>query len=585
MDAKLSSKKKSLLRDLRPLRANNRAKGLKVQCVIVAVRSIGNIMLLTSMLTFMFAIIGLQLFKATFFSCNDLSKMTEAECRGEFITYEDGDPNKPLMMNRTWSPFNFENVLDAIISLSAVSPFEDWPDLLNVAIKSNEEDKRPVYNARHPIAIFFICFIVFIAFFMMNIFVAFVILTFRNVRECEDENCELDKNQRKCIEFALKAEPYMNYIPRNRLQYGVWWFVTDEFFGHANFIIILLSTTNLAMQHYPQDPYMDNILDISNLIFNAVFAFEALFKIIAWNPRNYFYNRCNSLDFVIVLGSFIDIIYGKLSLGSNIISINFFRLFCVMRLVKLLSREDGIKRMVWILMKPFCALSYGTLLIGLLFYNFHTLPVAVLLLIRSATGEAWQEIMLSWSGRDGVKCDAANFAYSYFISFFMLCSFLVINNFISIVIDNLDNVTRDSSILGPFHLEEFLRLWSLYDPDAKGRIKHLDVVNLLRMASPPLGFGKLCPHRLAYRRLVAMNMIMNSDGTGDIDEANEQLRDVIRRIWKRTPLRMLDEVVPPERMTVTVGKYYATLLIQDGFQRFKRRKEFEYKHPKFFPQG
>lgn len=31
------------------------------------------------------------------------------------------------------------------------------------------------------------------------------------------------------------------------------------------------------------------------------------------------------------------------------------------------------------------------------------------------------------------------------------------------------------------------RLWSEYDPDAKGRIKHLDVVTLLRKISPPLG--------------------------------------------------------------------------------------------------
>lgn len=33
----------------------------------------------------------------------------------------------------------------------------------------------------------------------------------------------------------------------------------------------------------------------------------------------------------------------------------------------------------------------------------------------------------------------------------------------------------------------FYRLWSEYDPDAKGRIKHLDVVTLLRKISPPLG--------------------------------------------------------------------------------------------------
>ncbi|EJW70329.1 hypothetical protein WUBG_18763, partial [Wuchereria bancrofti] len=70
--------------------------------------------------------------------------------------------------------------------------------------------------------------------------------------------------------------------------------------------------------------------------------------------------------------------------------------------------------------------------------NFHTFPAAVLVLFRSATGEAWQEIMLSCSDRDEVKCDPASddykqnpdakcgvdFAYPYFISFFMLCSFL-----------------------------------------------------------------------------------------------------------------------------------------------------------------
>ncbi|RCN27978.1 hypothetical protein ANCCAN_26286 [Ancylostoma caninum] len=168
--------------------------------------------------------------------------------------------------------------------------------------------------------------------------------------------------------------------------------------------------------------------------------------------------------------------------------------------------------------------------------NFHSFFAAVLVLFRSATGEAWQEVMLSCSDREDVRCDqhsddykrdkearcGVNFAYPYFISFFMLCSFLVINLFVAVIMDNFDYLTRDWSILGPHHLEEFVRLWSEYDPDAKGRIKHLDVVTLLRKISPPLGFGKLCPHRLAckcrnyrsaFQRLVSMNMPLNSDGT------------------------------------------------------------------------
>ncbi|KHJ89213.1 hypothetical protein OESDEN_10969 [Oesophagostomum dentatum] len=71
--------------------------------------------------------------------------------------------------------------------------------------------------------------------------------------------------------------------------------------------------------------------------------------------------------------------------------------------------------------------------------NFHSFFAAVLVLFRSATGEAWQEIMLSCSDREDVRCDplsddykrdrearcGLSFAYPYFISFFMLCSFLV----------------------------------------------------------------------------------------------------------------------------------------------------------------
>ena len=42
-----------------------RAKGLKkvVQCLIVSVQTIGNIVIVTILLEFMFAVIGVQLFK------------------------------------------------------------------------------------------------------------------------------------------------------------------------------------------------------------------------------------------------------------------------------------------------------------------------------------------------------------------------------------------------------------------------------------------------------------------------------------------------------------------------------------------
>ena len=65
--------------------------------------------------------------------------------------------------------------------------------------------------------------------------------------------------------------------------------------------------------------------------------------------------------------------------------------------------------------------------------------------------------------------------------------------------DNFDYLTRDWSILGPHHLDEYVRVWSEYDPEARGCVKHLDIVILLKRIAPPLGFGKFCPHREACK--------------------------------------------------------------------------------------
>ena len=156
--------------------------------------------------------------------------------------------------------------------------------------------------------------------------------------------------------------------------------------------------------------------------------------------------------------------------------------------------------------------------------NFQTFPQALLVLFRSATGEAWQDIMLSCKKDPSVVCDhksedsgdpsgcGTDFAYPYFISFFVVCSFLILNLFVAVIMDNFDYLTRDWSILGPHHLDEFVRLWSEYDPDAKGRIKHVDVVTLLRKISPPLGFGKLCPHRVACKVWIYSNIFCFTNG-------------------------------------------------------------------------
>lgn len=46
-------------------------------------------------------------------------------------------------------------------------------------------------------------------------------------------------------------------------------------------------------------------------------------------------------------------------------------------------------------------------------------------------------------------------------------------------------------------------------------------------------------------KLHLINYLKNNYFSGNIDEANEELREVIKRIWKRTSDELLDQVVPP----------------------------------------
>jgi voltage-dependent calcium channel L type alpha-1D len=63
--------------------------------------------------------------------------------------------------------------------------------------------------------------------------------------------------------------------------------------------------------------------------------------------------------------------------GGNMISINFFRLFRVMRLVKLLSKGEGIRTLLWTFIKSFQALPWVAILIGLIFFIYGVVGMQV----------------------------------------------------------------------------------------------------------------------------------------------------------------------------------------------------------------
>jgi voltage-dependent calcium channel L type alpha-1D len=168
----------------------------------------------------------------------------------------------------------------------------------------------------------------------------------------------------------------------------------------------MINTVTLAMKFYRQPDFYTEALDALNMIFTAVFALEFVFKLAAFRFKNYFGDAWNVFDFIIVLGSFIDIVYSEVNIkqnleknsnqiqqkSSSIISINFFRLFRVMRLVKLLSRGEGIRTLLWTFIKSFQALPYVALLIVMLFFIYAVIGMQASFFCKSSAGKLTSSI-------------------------------------------------------------------------------------------------------------------------------------------------------------------------------------------------
>ncbi|XP_042869770.1 voltage-dependent calcium channel type A subunit alpha-1-like isoform X14 [Penaeus japonicus] len=626
-----------VLRVLRPLKTIKRVPKLKAvfDCVVNSLKNVFNILIVYILFQFIFAVIAVQLFNGKFFYCTDESVHTRDECQGEYFVFE-GYDRPPEVRPRVWrqQSFHYDNVMAAMLTLFAVQTGEGWPQVLQNSMAATYEDHGPQPQVAVEMSIFYIVYFIVFPFFFVNIFVALIIITFQEQGEAELQDGELDKNQKSCIDFAIQAKPLERYMPKDRssVKYKIWRVVVSTPFEYFIMLLIVFNTLLLMMKYYQAGNLYMDILGYLNNVFTVFFLLECVLKIIAYGCRNFFKDPWHTFDFITVIGSIIDAlvvefgrIYGEGT--ENFINVGFLRLFRAARLIKLLRQGYTIRILLWTFVQSFKALPYVCLLIAMLFFiyaiigmqvfgnmkfdpdtdlnrhnNFQSFFAALLLLFRCATGEAWQSIMLSCiKGRpcdpDALKNNSektcgSNVAYMYFVTFIFLCSFLMLNLFVAVIMDNFDYLTRDSSILGAHHLDEYIRIWAEYDPNATGRIHYTEMYDMLRNMDPPLGFGNKCPYRLAYKKLIRMNMPLDDEGkvhftttlfalirenlcikmraAEEMDQADSELRATIKKLWPLQAKKNLDFIVPPDDELkyekLTVGKIYGALLILENWR-------------------
>ena len=227
------------------------------------------------------------------------------------------------------------------------------------------------------------------------------------------------------------------------------------------------------------DSYHEWITVVNRLIL-AIFVIEAIVKITAmWpTPLRYFRDGWNVFDFTIVVLSLIPIT-GELAMIA--------RLLRLLRVVRLISAIPELRLIVTTLIRSLPSMGHVILLMGIIFYiyavmgyhlfhqhdpvHWNNLGLALLTLFRVVTLEDWTDVMYT-------AMELHPFAWLYFVSFVVLGTFVIVNLFIAVVLNNLEEAkqqrlretkpsTPESELIA--HLEEaqaaLIRLRTQLDTD------------------------------------------------------------------------------------------------------------------------
>ncbi|XP_076324934.1 voltage-dependent T-type calcium channel subunit alpha-1H-like isoform X2 [Tachypleus tridentatus] len=462
-----------LLRSLRPLRVINRAPGLKlvVQTLLSSLRPIGNIVLICCTFFIIFGILGVQLFKGKLYYCdgpNVKNVRNKTECLA--------DPRNEWVNRK----YNFDNLGQALMALFVLSSKDGWVNIMYTGLDAVDVDQQPIENYNEWRLIYFISFLLLVAFFVLNMFVGVVVENFHRCREeqeKEEKALRAEKRARKLEKKRRKMREPPYYINFSKLRLFTNNIVTSKYFDLAIAAVIGLNVVTMAMEFYMMPTELVYALKIFNYFFTAVFILEAIMKVVALGFRRYLIDKWNQLDIIIVILSVVGIFLEEME--SKIIPINptiirVMRVLRIARVLKLLKMAKGIRALLDTVMQALPQVGNLGLLFFLLFFifaalgvelfgrlecndkfpcqglgehaHFHNFGMAFLTLFRIATGDNWNGIMKD-TLRD--NCDSSSdclanccvsqlIAPLYFVIFVLMAQFVLVNVVVAVLMKHLE---------------------------------------------------------------------------------------------------------------------------------------------------
>ncbi|XP_076802540.1 LOW QUALITY PROTEIN: sodium channel protein type 4 subunit alpha B-like [Clavelina lepadiformis] len=604
------------LRAFRPLRAMSRFRGIKVvtDALFRSIPSIFNVFMICLVFWLIFAIMGVNFFAGKMASCRWKESGEKVWARQDYenhVGLENHYPRPPIdVTNRSsclqlanltggkviWKNLhiNFDNVAISYVALLQVATFKGWMPIMYAAVDApGEVNQQPIRDNNVAYYAFFVAFIIFGAFFTLNLFISVVIDNFNQQKkkfELSERSLFITESQQKAYDaiknMKTKLPRKLNRCPQAAWRERLYLVVTGDKFELVVLVVTLLNLVGMAVEHNDMTEVEEKTLKIINYAFVGVFSVEIALRMTAMG-KFYFYSPWNIFDFFLILTSLLINVISSVIIAAHAGSgdpistspwLPMLRMIRVVRILRVARVASGVRTLLFALMLSIPALfNIGSLLFLFMFIyaifgmsqfghveksgaineilNFETFPSTMLLLFQMSTSAGWDGFMEPTlyveepdcsSGLDGSPrtCMSTTFlGYFYFISYLLLTFVIITNMYIAVILENFDVATKDhEKALTADDFEHFFDMWQRFDKKGRGKLSLEQLSDLLHVVDRPLRMKQPNKMHIANMRIpmckghklfivdVAAALIKNILGTeGFSEEMEKELKSYYQR--------------------------------------------------------
>ncbi|KAG2493814.1 hypothetical protein HYH03_008033 [Edaphochlamys debaryana] len=442
--------------------------------------------------------------------------------------------------------------------------------------------------------------------------------------------------------------PDDKHVWRNK----AFWLICRRRFQLTMYAIVFVNIIFMCLNHADQSQAWVEMRFWGDVAFTCCFAFEAAIQIYALGPRQYFTDNWYIMLFSIVVASVACIILDAVGVGSFVLA-PMLRILRVTRFLKIITNVEGLHHLVRTLTLALPAiLNVGSVMLLFFFIwavlgmnlfagvkygnyvtrhnNFDNWPNAMMALFRQVTGESWDGTMADcmvttdcirvranvtspntgqllvegsyWNPGapeiEGLPMEALDdqctpngfVTVLFFISFELLCSYIILNIVVAIILEGMINEEADELLPVPRSaMLQFAQVWSELDPGATGFIRASDLPVLIMELDPPLGNRGTRSMRVGAQDIIMGTDIPNRGNRFHFVEVlhalsgrvcGAELPDmtedkVYNRLAKRLPKEPPDEVY-------TAAHFHAAVHVSAAVKGFLMRYQMRDKLAEFY---